>query len=174
MSGDIEQATDGVSDARKDAERTAMPTFTQVNEPWIGDIPAEWRLPPIKRIVSTKVTDGPHETPDLEDDGVQFISAEAIKNNRIDFNLRRGFISLELHRQYSQKCNPRRGDILVIKSGATTGNVAYVDVDFEFSIWSPLAVLRCAERIAFYKFVYYVLLSDVFRKQVELSWSFGT
>ena len=70
--------------------------------------------------------------------------------------------------------NRKEKDIFVIKSGATTGNVAYVDVDFEFSIWSPLALIRCDERNAFYKFVYYVLLSDVFRKQVELSWSFGT
>ena len=148
--------------------------FTQTKEPWIGEIPAEWRLTAIKRLVSTKITDGPHETPELAEDGVQFISAEAIKNNQIDFNLRRGFISQELHEQYSRKCKPQRGDIFVIKSGATTGNVAYVDVDFEFSIWSPLALIRCDERIAFYKFVYYVLLTDVFRKQVELSWSFGT
>jgi type I restriction enzyme S subunit len=149
-------------------------TFVQVKEPWIGELPAEWGLVAIKRLVSTKITDGPHETPELDDDGVQFISAEAIKNSQIDFNLRRGFISQELHEQYSRKCRPKRGDIFVIKSGATTGNVACVDVNFEFSIWSPLAVIRCDERKAFYRFAYYVLLSDVFRKQVELSWSFGT
>jgi type I restriction enzyme S subunit len=143
-------------------------------EPWIGELPIEWRKLAIKRIVSTKITDGPHETPELSDNGVQFISAEAIKNNRIDFNLRRGFISQELHEQYSRKCKPQKDDLFVVKSGATTGNVAYVDVDFEFSIWSPLALIRCEERIALSRFVYYVLLSDVFRKQVELSWSFGT
>lgn len=156
------------------AGRVGAIWFAQINEPWIGEIPAEWRLTAIKRLVSAKVTDGPHETPELADDGVQFISAEAIKNNRIDFDLRRGFIPWELHKQYSRKCKPQRNDIFVIKSGATTGNVAYVDVDFEFSIWSPLAIIRCNERIAHYKFVYYVLLTDVFRKQVELSWSFGT
>jgi len=143
-------------------------------EPWIGEIPDEWQQTAIKRLVSTKITDGPHETPELDDDGIQFISAEAIKNNQIDFTLRRGFISRELHEQYCRKCKPQRNDIFIIKSGATTGNVAYVDVDFEFSIWSPLALVRCDKRIAFFKFVYYVFLSDVFRKQVELSWSFGT
>jgi type I restriction enzyme S subunit len=142
--------------------------------PWIRELPEKWRLTAIKRLVSTKITDGPHETPELADDGVQFISAEAIKNDQIDFTLRRGFISRELHDQYCRKCKPQREDIFVIKSGATTGNVAYVDVDFEFSIWSPLALIRCDKRIAFYKFVYYVFLSDIFRKQVELAWSFGT
>ena len=141
---------------------------------WLGQIPIDWRLVAIKRLVSTKISDGPHETPELTDTGAQFISAEAIKNGQIDFNLRRGFISWELHEQYCRKCKPQNHDIFVVKSGATTGNVAYVNVDFEFSIWSPLALIRCDERIAFYKFVYYVLLTDVFKKQVELSWSFGT
>lgn len=87
-------------------------------EPWLGEIADDWPLTAIKRVVSTKITDGPHETPDLEDDGVQFISAEAIKNNRIDFNSRRGFISRELHELYCRKCRPQRNDIFVIKSGA--------------------------------------------------------
>ena len=141
---------------------------------WLGQLPAKWGLIALKRIVATKITDGPHETPELTDEGVQFISAEAIKNHHIDFSLRRGFISWELHQQYCRKCKPQKRDIFVVKSGATTGNVAYVDVDYEFSIWSPLALIRCDEHIAFFKFIYYVLLTDVFRKQVELSWSFGT
>lgn len=140
----------------------------------LDQIPVDWQCVALKRIVATKITDGPHETPELADTGAQFISAEAIKDGKIDFNFRRGFISWELHKQYCRKCKPQRGDIFVVKSGATTGNVAYVDVDFEFSIWSPLALIRCDERIAFYKFIYYVLLTDVFRKQVQLSWSFGT
>jgi type I restriction enzyme S subunit len=142
--------------------------------PVLAALPVGWNFVAIKRLVSTKVTDGPHETPELVDDGVQFISAEAIKGGRIDFNYRRGFISPELHAQYSRKCLPQRNDIFIIKSGATTGNVACVDVDFEFSIWSPLALVRCDERKLHYRFAYYVFLTDVFRKQVELSWSFGT
>jgi len=62
---------------------------------WLGKIPVKWKLIAIKRIVSSKITDGPHETPDLVDNGAQFISAEAIKNNKINFDLRRGFISWE-------------------------------------------------------------------------------
>ncbi len=137
-------------------------------------IPQDWNIYQIKSIVSTKITDGPHETPELKEAGVPFISAEAIKNDKIDYNLRRGYISEELHKQYSKKCKPQKNDIFIIKSGATTGNVAYVDVDFEFNIWSPLALVRCKEYLVYFKFLYYQLLSDIFRKQVELSWSFGT
>ena len=141
---------------------------------WIGRIPQMWKIERIKRLVSQKITDGPHETPTLEEEGIPFISAEAIKSEKIDFDKKRGFISLEQHEIYSKKCKPQRNDIFIIKSGATTGNVAFVDTDIEFNIWSPLAVVRCDENKAYYKFVFYQLLSDVFRKQVELSWSFGT
>jgi len=44
MNSDIVHAADGVPEARKDAEKTAMARFTQVNEPWIGEIPAECEL----------------------------------------------------------------------------------------------------------------------------------
>lgn len=134
----------------------------------------DWKISKIKQVVATKITDGPHETPELVEDGIPFISAEAIKNDRINFALKRGFITEEAHQEYSRKCKPQKNDIFIIKSGATTGNVAYVDVDLEFNIWSPLAVVRCNERIADYKFIYYQFLSDIFKKQVSLSWSFGT
>ena len=128
----------------------------------IGDIPNNWNIKRIKDIVKIKISDGPHSTPTLELEGIPFISAEAIKNNKLDFNKKRGFISEEAHREYSKKCKPQRNDIFIIKSGATTGNVAYVDTDIEFNIWSPLAVVRCNEYEAHYKFVYYQLLSDIF------------
>jgi type I restriction enzyme S subunit len=134
----------------------------------------DWKISKIKQIVATKITDGPHETPELVEDGIPFISAEAIKNDHINFELKRGFITEEAHQEYSRKCKPQKNDIFIIKSGATTGNVACVDVDLEFNIWSPLAVVRCDERIADYKFIYYQFLSDIFKKQVSLSWSFGT
>jgi type I restriction enzyme S subunit len=151
-----------------------MKAFQDSGFQWIGRIPLMWQVERIKRLVSQKITDGPHETPTLEEEGIPFISAEAIKSEKIDFDKKRGFISLEQHEIYSKKCKPQRNDIFIIKSGATTGNVAYVDTDIEFNIWSPLAVVRCDEKKAYYKFVFYQLLSDVFRKQVELSWSFGT
>lgn len=140
----------------------------------IGDIPQHWKVDRVKNIVKTKITDGPHETPELVQEGIPFISAEAIKKNKIDLSKKRGYITHELHEKYSKKCKPEKHDIFIIKSGATTGNVAYVDTDIEFNIWSPLAVVRCNEKLAYYKFIFFQFLSDVFRKQVELSWSFGT
>jgi type I restriction enzyme S subunit len=141
---------------------------------WLGKVPARWAVLPLKRVVGMKITDGPHETPEILDDGIPFISAEAIKNEKIDFELRRGYISYELHQIFSEKCKPKKNDIFFVKSGATTGNIAMVEVDLEFSIWSPLAVIRADNNRSHHKFLFYSLLSKLFRDQVEVSWSYGT
>ncbi|WP_417745553.1 restriction endonuclease subunit S [Rosistilla oblonga] len=148
--------------------------YQQASCQWLDSIPQHWIECRIKQIVSTPVTDGPHETPKFEDDGVPFLSAESVKNLKLDFARKRGFISSELHRQYSKKYVPRRGDIYMVKSGATTGALAIVETDEEFNIWSPLAAIRCRKDICFDRFVFYAMQSEFFQRSIELSWSFGT
>lgn len=140
---------------------------------WIGEIPEHWEVSKVKNYLKIPITDGPHTTPILLDEGIPFISAEAIKNGKIDFNKKRGNISEEDYKLFSQKYVPQRNDIYMIKSGATTGNIAMVETDDIFTIWSPLAVFRSNHRIL-PKFLYNILQSSYFKTSVELSWSFGT
>ena len=141
---------------------------------WIGKIPEEWRVMPIKHIVETPVTDGPHETPVLYETGIPFLSAEAVKDGVLDFNFKRGYISLKDHDRFKKKISPKKDDIFIVKSGATTGNVGIVNTDEIFDIWSPLALIRCNKTLAIQKYIYFYLLSTLFRSQVEFNWSFGT
>lgn len=141
---------------------------------WIGKIPEEWRVRPIKHIVETPVTDGPHETPVLYETGIPFLSAEAVKDGVLDFNFKRGYISLKDHDRFKKKISPKKDDIFIVKSGATTGNVGIVNTDDIFDIWSPLALIRCNKTLAIQKYIYFYLLSTLFKSQVEFNWSFGT
>ena len=141
---------------------------------WLRRLPSHWTGLPLKRWVATKITDGPHETPEFLDEGVQFISADAVSGGRIDFNRRRGFISERAHKDYSRKCGPVRDDILVCKSGATTGKLAMVEVDFEFSIWSPLALVRADARRVRPRFLALALESRYVQEQIRRTWSAGT
>lgn len=141
---------------------------------WIGQIPEEWRVRPIKHIVETPVTDGPHETPVLYETGIPFLSAEAVKDGVLDFNFKRGYISLKDHNRFKKKISPKKDDIFIVKSGATTGNVGIVNTDEIFDIWSPLALIRCNKTLAIQKYIYFYLLSTLFKSQVEFNWSFGT
>ena len=143
---------------------------------WIGEIPSDWTICKILYVLKMPLTDGPHTTPEMFDDGVPFVSAEAVScgNGRIDFDHIRGYISEEFYQECCKKYIPQINDIYMIKSGATTGKVAIVDTDRKFTIWSPLAVFRSNEKKVKSKYMFYYLQSSGFQKQVELSWSFGT
>lgn len=139
----------------------------------VGRIPSHWSVQRIKHLVETPVTDGPHETPEFLDEGVPFVSAEAISEGRINFDKIRGFISSDDHVRFSKKYLPKRNDIFVVKSGASTGTTAIVDTDTEFNIWSPLAAIRCSHDHD-PRFVLYAIRSRNFQEAIQLGWNFGT
>ena len=141
---------------------------------WLGDVPVHWAIRPLKRWVSTKITDGPHETPALLADGIPFMSAESMVGGRLDFRRRRGFISRQQHEVYCRKCRPQRDDIFMCKSGATTGKVAIVETTDEFSVWSPLALIRVDPQKVLARLLFTVLQAQYVQRQVQDSWSYGT
>lgn len=140
---------------------------------WLGEVPDHWDVCAIKHIVSTPITDGPHETPDFIDDGIPFISAEAISSGVIDFDKKRACISIRDHKRFSKKYSPQFNDIYMVKSGATTGITAIVETYDDFNIWSPLAVIRCNDYSNPY-FVINFMRSKPFQTAIELNWSYGT
>lgn len=140
---------------------------------WLGEVPEHWEVLPLKRVVAVPITDGPHETPQFVDEGVPFVSAEAVSSGRIDFSKIRACISEEDNTRYSQKYSPKLHDIYMVKSGATTGITAIVEGRTNFNIWSPLAVIRCGEE-AVPHFVLNFMRSRNFLEAVTLNWNFGT
>ncbi|MBP9788741.1 MAG: restriction endonuclease subunit S [Acinetobacter sp.] len=141
---------------------------------WLGEVPEHWMTPSSKHLLEIPITDGPHETPNFVDDGVPFISAEAISKGKIDFDKKRGYITPELNVIYSKKYSPKIEDIYMVKSGATTGKVAMVEITDEFNIWSPLAVFRCNKNKVLPKFLLAVFNSSHFYDALVLNWSYGT
>ncbi len=148
--------------------------FINVSHYSIDKIPAGWKFQKTLGILNMPITDGPHSTPNLINDGIPFISADAIKDGKIDFSRKRGDISEEDYLEFSKKYIPKLHDIYMIKSGATTGKVGIVETTEKFTIWSPLAVYRVDEKKMNYKYLYYLLQTNFYQKQVQLSWSYGT
>ena len=149
------------------------PNYKDSGVEWLGEVPGHWEVLPIKRIVAVPITDGPHETPQFINEGVPFVSAEAVSSGRIDFSKVRACISAEDNERYSLKYSPKLYDIYMVKSGATTGITAIVEDRTDFNIWSPLAVVRCGEEAVPY-FVLNFMRSRNFLEAVTLNWSFGT
>ena len=125
----------------------------------------EWSRNDLKNLVSTPITDGPHLTPTFYETGVPFLSVNNLANNRIDWSDLR-FISKADDEIFSRKCKPRKGDVLLGKA-ASVGKVAIVEDDFDFNIWSPIALIRSNAQVDA-KFLYYQLLSADCITQVML------
>jgi type I restriction enzyme S subunit len=149
-------------------------TYKNSDVEWIGEIPEHWTTTSVKNILEMPITDGPHTTPNFIDEGVPFISAESIKNGKINFQKLRGFISENDYLEFSKKYIPKVHDIFMVKSGATTGNIAMVEIDLKFTIWSPLAVFRANTNKMSPFFLRYFLESNCFKYSIELNWSYGT
>jgi len=141
---------------------------------YLPNLPSHWERTHLKRVLAVPITDGPHETPEILDEGVPFLSAEAVKDLGLNFDLKRGYISEDDHKRFCKKCKPQYGDIFMVKSGATTGNIAMVTTHDEFSVWSPLALIRYKPSVIRNDFLFQLLQAPVFRMQVELFWSYGT
>jgi type I restriction enzyme S subunit len=140
---------------------------------WLGEVPEHWEVVALKHLVWPPITDGPHVSPTKLDDGVPFVSAEAVSQGFIDFTKIWGYVSPEDHEQFSTRYKSARGDILMVKLGATTGTVAIVETDVEFSIWVPLAAIRPTNKIES-RFLLHVLRSDSLKRAYELNWTYGT
>lgn len=98
----------------------------------IGLLPEDWDVVRIIE-VANKVTDGTHDTPKQVGKGVPFLTAIHIKSNWIDY---KGayFLPELVHRQIFARCNPEKGDVLMVNIGAGAGNCALNIVDYEFSL----------------------------------------
>ena len=115
------------------------PKYKTSGVEWLGDVPEHWEVARLKNVLTQKITDGPHTTPTFHSDGVPFLSVDGIQDGELQFDGCR-FVSHEDHAEFRKKAFPRKGDLLMGKA-ASTGKLARVKVEFEFSIWSPLALI---------------------------------
>ncbi|KDB51677.1 hypothetical protein X805_27040 [Sphaerotilus natans subsp. natans DSM 6575] len=124
-----------------------------------------WSFEELRNLVQTPVTDGPHTTPVFVDSGVPFLSVNNLVGNRIDLTDLR-FITREDDQIFAKKCKPQRGDVLLGKA-ASVGKVAIVEEDFDFNIWSPIALIRAGSSVVS-KFLYYQLQSRSVLTQIAV------
>ena len=88
------------------------------------------------------IADGAHLSPQNAEDGERlYLTSKNVRENRLDLTDRR-YISEEDHQHIYKRCPVRRGDVLYIKDGASTGFAAINNLDEEFSLLSSVAVLR--------------------------------
>src|SRR5262245_40336686 len=115
-------------------------------------LPEGWTTATIQEVCSL-ITDGTHQTPHYVSKGVPFISTANLKPfaSGFDFSEYKRFIYRDEHGALTKRCLPEKGDILISKCG-TIGRVKEIDVDFPFSIFVGLALLKLRRGVFYPKF----------------------
>jgi len=144
----------------------AYPKYKDSGIEWLGEVPMNWGRYKLKYVLSNRITDGPHETPEFIDSGIPFFSADSIQNGELVTDQCR-FISFEDHERFQKKSKISKDDILLCKA-ASTGKIARVKVDFEFSVWSPLAIIKLNKELANTSFIEYMLKSPALQSQIDI------
>ena len=140
-----------------------LPEITEEEKPF--EIPEGWMWVRIGDVVS-KITDGTHHSPPNSEDGeYKYITAKNIKDSGIDLkNIT--YVSKAIHDEIYSRCNPDKGDVLLIKDGATTGVVTVNNIEEPFSMLSSVALLKLTHGI-FAWYLVYVLRSNLFYKNIR-------
>ena len=106
------------------------------------EIPDSWewvRLGTLAQLIS----DGTHKTPHYVDSGIPFLSVQNISKGYFDLTKIR-YITEEEHQKLIERVKPQRNDILICRIG-TLGKAIKITVDFEFSIFVSLGLIRLVD-----------------------------
>lgn len=117
---------------------------------------AERTLPEICSLV----TDGTHDSPKLQTEGIPFIKGKNISSGRIDFE-NCDFITEEDHAKCIKRVKPQPGDVLFANIGSV-GDVALVKEEREFSI-KNVALFRPDGDKVDIRYFYYLVSSPIFK-----------
>lgn len=127
-------------------------------------IPDQWEIKKIQQIC-LQVTDGVHKTPEYQDKGIPFVSVNNLASGKLDFS-KCEFVSKKDHQEMIKRCHPQKDDILLSKVG-TLGIADVIKVDFEFSIFVQLALLKPDKSQILPTFLKYLLTSHHVNKRIH-------
>lgn len=133
---------------------------------WIGMIPDGWRITEMKNLC-VSITDGSHFSPERQSDGMPYITAGDVRGRGIDYKNAMRIKIEDYNMLESQGCRPHKGDVLMVKDGATTGRVGMMIDDEECVLLSSVAMLTPRESVDS-DYLMYLIQSDVIQSQIRL------
>lgn len=136
------------------------------NVPWIGEIPVDWEIIPLKRCLKN-ITDVDHYMPPSVAHGIPYIMTGDLKEkvSEINFdNCKR--ISEQDYKALSKKSKAQHGDIVFARY-ATIGTVSYVDEDRDFIVSYSCVIFKPDSSMIDGRYLFYYLKSRSFSEDVR-------
>lgn len=116
-------------------------------------------------MVCNKIQDGSHFSPRTQyrnpaKGRYLYVTAKNIKETGVDLS-DVTYIDESFHRGIYGRCNPEKGDILLIKDGVKTGIAAINNLSEEFSLLSSVALFKTRSQILYSSFLKHFLNSPM-------------
>lgn len=105
-----------------------------------ADLPREWGMVKLETL-SRKITDGEHFRPPVQEEGVYFLSAKDIRENGISLD-EPLFIDQATAEKARRRCDPEKGDIVIVSRGATVGRMCLVNIDEIFCLLGSVILIK--------------------------------
>ena len=143
----------------------AYPAYRESGVVWLGKVPTSWVTLSLKRVAT--ITYGLGQPPEYVDTGVRFLRATNVKRGSLSTE---GLVYIANPApDITRIAHLKTGDIIVVRSGAYTGDSAIVTPDWENSIAGFDMIVRVGPDVAA-SFLAAVLLSPyVLEAQIALS-----
>ena len=136
----------------------------ELKETEIGLMPKSWEVSELKNIVRHKIVDGVHKTPKYVQEGIPFVTAKDIVDNKVSL-VKCKYITEVEHLVLTKRVKPEKEDILLTKVG-TVGNVALVRDNLDFSIFVQVALIKPDLKIIFPEYLFFCLQSNGSQKEI--------
>lgn len=124
----------------KKPSKPKAPTQAVKFEENVTDLPRGWGMVKLETL-SRKITDGEHFRPPVQEEGVYFLSAKDIRENGISLD-EPLFIDQATAEKARRRCDPEKGDIVIVSRGATVGRMCLVNIDEIFCLLGSVILIK--------------------------------
>jgi len=162
----LDEAFNGIATVKANAEKNlqnARAIFESHLEAVFSQRGKGWADKTIEELC-TKITDGEHIRPKVTAKGVPFLSAKDVLDHDVVFEDSL-FVSDSDAMKFRKRCNPEKGDILIVSRGATVGRTCVVKTSKVFCLLGSVILLKTHSGISS-NFVTYALKSRLIRAQL--------
>jgi len=112
-----------------------------------------------------KIQDGTHFSPELGGNDFLYVTSKNIRPGKLDVSTADRISAVE-HAKIYARCDVVKGDLLLTKDGANTGNAALNTIDEPFSLLSSVALLRFDYRRHDARYFLYQVLAHDGQQQI--------
>lgn len=134
---------------------------------WVSHIPVHWSIKRFKYLLNY-ITDGSHFSPETVDEGCPYITAADVRGLGLDYQAAKKISNQDFIALQRTGCQPKVGDVLLVKDGATTGRIGMVTSDYPCVVLSSVAILRAPESMDC-RYLRYLMNSEFVQSQIQAS-----